>query len=67
MDKTMAEYIIKDHMTFLKDNWDEYNEGFAVGVVMAYYHIGLFSQDEVNQILSDNGLDTISFDEEEDD
>lgn len=65
MNRTQAERDIKNTIAHYKENDCEYNEGFVVGTLVTYYQAGLFTQDEVNQILSDNGFDTIVCDEED--
>lgn len=61
-----AERNIKSTIAGYKNNVCEFNEGLVVGFLVTYYQAGLFTQDEVNQILSDNGFDTIDFNEQED-
>ena len=65
MNKEMAKYQIEKHIECLKQEGCEFNQGFVTGMIMAYYYSDLFSQDEVNQILSDNGLDAIVWEEDE--
>lgn len=65
MDRTLVERDIKRNIAFAKDNPCEYNDGYVVGVIMTYCRQGLFDENEVNQILTDNGFDTIDFDEED--
>ena len=67
MNKEMAKYQIEKHIECLKQEGCEFNQGFVTGMIMAYYYADLFSQNEVNQILSDNGLDAIVWAEEEED
>ena len=65
MNKEMAKYQIEKHIEYLKQENCEFNQGFVTGMIVAYYYSDLFSQDEVNQILSDNGLDEIVWEEDE--
>ena len=67
MNKEMAKYQIEKHIECLKQEGCMFNQGFVTGMIMAYYYSDLFSQDEVNQILSDNGLDAIVWEEHEED
>ena len=67
MNKEMAKYRIEKHIECLKQEGCMFNQGFVTGMIMAYYYSDLFSQDEVNQILSDNGLDAIVWEEDEED
>lgn len=64
--KKEAMYQIEHHIEYAKqEDWCDFNQGFIVGMIMAYYYADLLSQDEVNQILSKNGLDMVNFDDEE--
>lgn len=62
--RELAERKIKRVIAVAKDDPCEYNDGFVAGTIMAYYEQGLFTEDEVNQTLTDYGFDPIDFDEE---
>lgn len=63
--RELAERKIKRVIAVAKDDPSEYNDGFVTGTIMAYYEQGLFTEDEVNQTLTDYGFDPIDFDEED--
>lgn len=64
--RELAERKIRRVIAFAKDEPSEYNDGFVLGTIMAYYEQGLFTEDEVNQTLTDYGFEPIDFDGEED-
>lgn len=62
--RELAERKIKRVIAVAKNDPSEYNDGFVTGTIMAYYEQGLFTENEVNQTLTDYGFDPIDFDEE---